>query len=145
MTNRSSDEPARISPDSATSAKMARLARRDTAPEWKLRRQLHALGLRYNLQVPVPGTPRRSIDIAFPRLRIAVFVDGCYWHGCPEHGTRPRTNSEWWDWKIERTRMRDQDTNKLLSDRDWNVIRIWEHEDAHDAALRIESVVRRRN
>lgn len=119
---------------------MSGLARQDTAPELALRRALHALGLRYRIQVRVPGNNRRRIDIAFTRAKVAVFVDGCYWHGCPEHGTRPKANREWWDWKIQRNRDRDADTNRLLDEQGWAVIRVWEHEHSVAAAERVRSV-----
>ncbi|WP_255354065.1 very short patch repair endonuclease [Aeromicrobium sp. Leaf291] len=131
-----------MSPGSALSAKMSNLARTDTAPELALRRELHRRGLRYRVQFHVPGNRRRRMDVAFTRAKVAVFVDGCYWHGCPEHGTRPRTNREWWDWKIQRNRDRDADTNRLLDEQGWTVVRVWEHEDPATAANRIEQLVR---
>jgi DNA mismatch endonuclease (patch repair protein) len=137
-------EPDRVSPGGALSAKMSGLARQDTAPELGLRRALHALGLRYRLQVRVPGNNRRRIDIAFTRARVAVFVDGCYWHGCPDHGTRPKANREWWDWKIARNKARDADTNLLLTSQGWMVVRVWEHDDPSTAADRISVIVRDR-
>jgi DNA mismatch endonuclease (patch repair protein) len=120
---------------------MSSLARRDTAPEIALRQVLFRKGLRYRVQLAVPGNRRRRIDIAFTRSKIAVFVDGCYWHGCPEHGTRPVTNREWWDWKIKRNRDRDQDTDRLLTDQGWRVIRVWEHEEPGKAAESIATAV----
>jgi len=135
-------EPERASPGGRLSEKMSTLARQDTAPEIALRRALHSRGLRYRIQIQTPGNRRRRIDIAFTRAKIAVFVDGCYWHGCPDHGTRPVTNREWWDWKIKRNRDRDADTNRLLKDQGWVVVRIWEHEDAQAAAQQIEALVR---
>lgn len=138
-----SEEPSRISPGGALSRKMSTLARTDTAPEIALRRALFRLGLRYRVQVHVPGNRRRRIDIAFTKARVAVFVDGCYWHGCPDHATRPRTNREWWDWKIARNQVRDADTNRLLGEQGWTVVRVWEHEDAEIAAARIAEIVRR--
>ncbi len=113
---------------------MSRLARRDTAPEVGLRRALHRRGLRFRLQVKVPGNNRRTIDIAFTRARLAVYVDGCFWHGCVEHGTTPGTNSEWWSWKLARTRERDRDTDRELKEAGWEVVRVWEHEDPEVAA-----------
>lgn len=121
---------------------MSTLARADTMPELALRRALFALGLRYRVQLHVPGNRRRRIDIAFTRAKVAVFVDGCYWHGCPEHGTRPATNREWWDWKIQRNRDRDADTNSLLAEHGWDVVRVWEHENPAKAAERIARSVR---
>lgn len=123
---------------------MSSLARKDTAPELALRRALHARGLRYRLQIHVPGNQRRRIDIAFTRAKVAVLVDGCYWHGCPDHGTRPKANREWWDWKIQRNRDRDRDTDRLLDEHGWAVVRVWEHEDPEAAAVRIEEIVRSR-
>jgi DNA mismatch endonuclease, patch repair protein len=135
-------EPARERPEQARSARMSTLARRDTSPELALRRQLHRRGLRYRVHLPVPGTPRRRIDIAFIRAQVAVFVDGCFWHGCPAHSTIPATNSEWWRWKLGRNRARDRDTDHLLGAQGWTVVRIWEHESAASAADRVESAVR---
>ena len=123
---------------------MATLARRDTAPELALRSVLHRRGLRYRVQLHVPGNRRRRIDIAFTRVKVAVFVDGCFWHGCPEHGTRPVANSEWWDWKMQRNQNRDADTNRLLAEHGWVVVRVWEHEDPVEAAERVAEVVRSR-
>lgn len=137
-------EPVRTSPGGALSRKMSSLARRDTAPEIALRRALFGRGLRYRVQLAMPGNRRRRIDIAFTRAKIAVFVDGCFWHGCPEHGTRPMTNREWWDWKIQRNRDRDTDTNHLLVEQGWRVIRVWEHEDPREAAAAIAFAVRDR-
>lgn len=124
---------------------MSRLSRRDTAPELALRREMHHRGLRYRLQVPVPTAPRRTIDIAFTRARVAVFVDGCFWHGCPEHGVRPETNKDWWRWKIERNQARDRDTTERLQALGWAVIRVWEHVAPDQAALVVAAEVRARS
>jgi DNA mismatch endonuclease (patch repair protein) len=107
---------------------MAVQARRDTAPEIALRSALHREGIRFNVTYRVPGMPRRTIDIAFPRLKLAVFVDGCFWHGCPVHGTAPRANSEWWCRKIATNQQRDLSTTKHLGSLGWTVIRVWEHD-----------------
>lgn len=122
---------------------MSRARRRDTAPEVALRRQLHAAGLRYRVAYPVPGQRRRTIDIAFTRQKVAVFVDGCFWHGCPEHGTAPRANSEWWRRKLQANHARDLDTNDLLADLGWTVVRIWEHEDVRLAAAEVRTSLAR--
>ncbi|MGO1738111.1 MAG: very short patch repair endonuclease [Actinomycetaceae bacterium] len=122
------------SSSTSVSARMSRAARRDTAPELALRRLLHAAGLRYRVTYPVPGNRRRSIDIAFTRAKVAVFVDGCFWHGCPAHGTKPRANSDWWRIKLATNQARDADTNVLLRDAGWHVVRIWEHTDPTEAA-----------
>ena len=100
-----------------------------------MRRLLHATGLRYRVALPVPGLPRRTIDIAFPRRRVAVFVDGCFWHGCPTHGTDPTSNSAWWAKKILTNQQRDADTTIHLQTLGWTVVRFWEHEDP-DTVLR---------
>ncbi len=113
---------------------MSRLKRAGTTPEMGLRKKLHRRGLRYRVQVKVPGNNRRTIDITFTRQRVAVFVDGCFWHGCLEHGTRPVANSEWWRWKIARNQERDRDTDRLLDEAGWATLRIWEHEPAEAAA-----------
>lgn len=122
---------------------MARQRTRDTDPEVALRRILHSRGLRYRLDRPIPGLPRRRADITFARQRVAVFVDGCFWHACPEHGTWPIRNNEWWAAKIRRNIERDRETDAHLRDCGWTVIRIWEHEPADEAADRVEERIRR--
>jgi DNA mismatch endonuclease (patch repair protein) len=117
--------------------------RRDTEPERALRSVLHRHGLRFRVDHKLPGLRRRA-DIVFPRVRVAVFVDGCFWHGCPEHGTWPKANARWWREKIEANQARDQDTNRRLRELGWTIIRVWEHEEPADAARRIESAVERR-
>ena len=124
------------------SRRMAVAPRRDTAPELALRRVLHAAGLRYRVGFPVPGQRRRTIDVAFTRAQVAVFVDGCFWHGCPEHGTQPRSNSAWWTTKLSANQARDRDTDRVLAESGWTVLRIWEHEDPAVAADQIRAVVR---
>jgi len=117
---------------------------RDTAPELALRRALHTRGLRYFVhRRPVSGLQREA-DIVFVRARVAVFVDGCFWHGCPEHGTYPKNNAEWWRTKLDRNRARDVDTDLKCRSADWEVVRVWEHERAGDAADRVERIVRTR-
>jgi DNA mismatch endonuclease, patch repair protein len=117
--------------------RMQRQRRKDTAPELALRRSLHAVGLRYRVGWPVPGAPRRTIDIAFTRIKLAVFVDGCFWHGCPAHATWPKANSEWWRVKIETNRRRDDETTALLEGAGWTVLRFWEHDGVEEAASRV--------
>jgi DNA mismatch endonuclease (patch repair protein) len=115
---------------------------RDTAPELALRRLLHARGLRYRVDVrPVRGL-RRKADIVFSRQRICVFVDGCFWHGCSEHGTRPATNADYWSDKIEGNTRRDRETDAQLADEGWTVVRFWEHDPVTDAADAVEALVR---
>lgn len=84
---------------------------------------------------PVPGQRRRTIDIAFTRARLAVFVDGCFWHGCPEHGTAPTANADWWATKIAANKSRDDDTDRRLEAMGWRTLRVWEHVDPMVAVL----------
>ncbi|MRR51782.1 MAG: very short patch repair endonuclease [Rhodocyclaceae bacterium] len=108
--------------------RMSEQKKRNTTPELSLRSALHNSGLRYRVHLPVPGCPRRSIDIAFVRKKVAVFVDGCFWHGCPMHGHAPQCSTDWWSKKIERNQARDLETTQILTDAGWLVLRIWEHE-----------------
>ncbi|MER5732331.1 very short patch repair endonuclease [Streptomyces sp. NPDC002138] len=110
------------------SARMSRQNSRDTAPEMAVRRLLHASGLRYRVNVPVPGMPRRTIDISFGRDKIAVFLDGCFWHGCARHATQPKSNAEWWRTKLDKNMARDRSTTAHLQASGWIVLRFWEHE-----------------
>jgi len=107
-----------------------------------LRRRLHADGFRFRVTWPVPGKARRTIDVAFPGLRVAVFIDGCFWHGCPAHGTSPHTNAAWWASKLTANRLRDQDTTEHLQAQGWTVIRLWEHTNDHEGASVVEAAVR---
>jgi DNA mismatch endonuclease (patch repair protein) len=126
------------------SKRMRATGQRDTRPERLLRANLHQLGLRYRVdRAPVAGLRRRA-DVVFSRQRVAVFVDGCFWHGCPEHMTWPAANREWWRAKIEATRRRDRDTETRLRDAGWSVLRYWEHDDPEQAAREIARVVEAR-
>ncbi|MGW1886538.1 very short patch repair endonuclease [Streptomyces sp. NPDC001970] len=122
---------------------MSRQGRRDTEPELAVRRLLHAAGMRYRLHRRVPGMARRTIDIAFPGLRIAVFLDGCFWHGCPEHATSPRANALWWRTKLDKNMSRDAETTEHLESEGWVVLRFWEHEPPVKIAGRITEEVSR--
>jgi DNA mismatch endonuclease (patch repair protein) len=122
------------------SAQMSRHPRKDTEPEVALRRVLFARGLRYRVHLPVPGWRRRTIDVAFPGVRVAVFVDGCFWHGCPEHGETPASNREWWRRKLDGNRRRDAETSEHLASLGWEVLRFWCHE---DVAVMAEAVAAR--
>jgi len=122
---------------------MRRVRQKNTSAESALRRELYALGLRYRLHVPVSFKPRRVADVAFVGLRVAVFVDGCFWHGCPDHATWPKQNSEFWRAKIIANQQRDRDTDARLRADGWEVVRVWAHESPNEAASRIAKVVKR--
>jgi len=126
-----------------TRRRMLATAGKDNAMERSVRSALHLRGLRFRVHVPVPQT-RRTIDIAFTRARVAVFIDGCFWHGCPLHGTAPKKNDVWWREKLAANRQRDQDTVERLTRLGWAVMRIWEHEKIDTAASQIEERVRAR-
>lgn len=117
---------------------------RDTTPEKLLRSALHAMGLRFRVSArPVPAL-NRTADIVFRPARIAVFVDGCFWHGCTTHYTAPRANADYWHEKVRRNQERDRHTDEELAAAGWQVIRVWEHEDVADAARRIATAVAER-
>lgn len=118
-------------------------ARADTHPEVAVRAALFRRGLRFRKQLPVPGMPRRTIDIAFTRARVAVFVDGCFWHGCPDHGVAPKNNAAWWADKLALNQLRDRNTDDHLERLGWLVIRVWEHQDAGEVADAVAEAVRR--
>lgn len=125
----------------ATRAVMQGNRRRDTTPELAIRRLVHAAGLRYRVDAkPLPTLNRRA-DLVFRTPRVAVFVDGCYWHGCPQHGTTAKTNAAYWSEKIARNRARDHETGTLLEKAGWVVLRFWEHEDPNQAANTIKCTV----
>jgi DNA mismatch endonuclease (patch repair protein) len=117
---------------------------RDTRPELALRSAAHRLGLRFRVDFAVIPGLRRRADLVFRRARVAVFSDGCYWHGCSEHYRPATRNGEFWTAKIEANRSRDLDTDTRLHDAGWLVIRIWEHEDPASAAERIAETIHTR-
>jgi DNA mismatch endonuclease, patch repair protein len=131
--------PAASSPDALR--RMQRQRRRDTCPELALRRELHRLGLRYRVERRVLPGLRRRVDVVLGTTKVAVFVDGCFWHGCPEHATLPRANAAWWADKLARNVERDRDTDHRLADAGWLPVHVWEHEDMVEAAVRIRDVV----
>jgi DNA mismatch endonuclease (patch repair protein) len=124
----------------ATRASMQSNRPRDTKPEKALRSAAHALGLRFKVSTrPLPKV-RRTADSVFTRVRLAVFLDGCYWHGCPEHHTLSATNTAYWTDKLETNRRRDRQTDQWLREAGWEVLRVWEYEDPTTAALRVREV-----
>lgn len=118
---------------------------RDTRPERALRSAVHALGLRYRVAARPIKNVRRTADIVFPRAKVAVFLDGCFWHGCPEHH-RPATGAtaHFWATKIDDNKRRDADTDQRLRDVGWEPVRIWEHEPSDQAAQRVAEIVKNR-
>lgn len=110
---------------------------RNTGPEMRIRQGLHALGYRYRVDVrPVRELNRRA-DIVFYNRRLAIFVDGCFWHGCPEHHVSSKTNEHYWSAKVTTNMSRDVDTNIQLEAKGWRVLRVWEHETASQALRQI--------
>ncbi|WP_281168824.1 very short patch repair endonuclease [Thermocrispum municipale] len=117
---------------------------RDTEPELRLRRALHARGLRYRVCTsPIPGI-RRKLDVVFRPSKVAVEMRGCFWHGCPAHCRLPTNNAQYWSDKISRNRRRDADTEERLQAAGWVLVVVWEHEDMDAASQMIERLVRQR-
>jgi len=130
--------------DEATRNKMLGNRNRDTKPELRVRSLVHKRGMRYRVNHrPLPRV-RRTADLVFRPARVAVFIDGCYWHGCPKHYTEPKTNTEYWREKIDRNKGRDRETDDLLAAEGWTVLRFWEHDDPETVAATIERSVRLR-
>ena len=132
--------PPASSPEALRRMQAAR--QRDTAPELALRRILHSEGLRFRVDYSVLPGLRRRADIVFTKARLAVFVDGCFWHACPTHRTFPKANARWWAEKLRTNRRRDGQTNRKLAREGWRVLRVWEHESAAEAAARIVATLR---
>lgn len=148
MNNSSKESNGRIrnpSPSSEAALKRMRAAKpRDTAPEKALRSVLHSKGLRFRIDQKPNKKLNRKADIVFRSVKVAVFVDGCFWHGCPIHGTQAKANAEFWKNKIEQNQARDLDTNKQLKKAGWRVVRVWEHEDSEKASQKIYGLVVKR-
>lgn len=133
-----------VSTDAARSVMRANV-RRDTRPELAVRSVLHAAGMRYRVDVPpLASDRRRRADIVFTRRRVAIFIDGCFWHGCPAHFVAPRSNANYWEPKIARNRERDLETVARLEAEGWLALRFWEHESPQSVALEIIATVRKR-
>jgi DNA mismatch endonuclease (patch repair protein) len=117
------------------SAQMSRMPRARTGPEMLIRRELHRRGLRFRVNHrDLPGRP----DVAFTRVKLAVFIDGCFWHMCPQHASMPKNNADWWRTKLERNVARDREKDALLADVGWEVVHVWEHEGPMAVADAIE-------
>ncbi|WP_443057913.1 very short patch repair endonuclease [Streptomyces sp. KLMMK] len=120
---------------------MQAIRNKDTKPEQLIRRLVHAQGLRYRLHArPLPDL-RRTADLVFRPVKVAVFIDGCYWHGCPEHYLAPRVNAGYWSDKVARNMARDRDTDERLVEAGWLVLRFWEHEPSDLCADKIAATV----
>lgn len=120
---------------------MSRMPRESTKPEVVLRRALHARGLRFRLhRRDLPGTP----DIVFPTQRLAVFVDGCFWHGCPDHGVTPKNNRDWWLTKLVKNAERDAQKDAELIELGWTPLHLWEHSSVQAMVDAVEAVLRQR-
>lgn len=133
----------RPSPSSEGARTRMRLVkRRDTRPETALRSLLHRAGYRFRVDCSPMAGARTRADIVFRGARVAVFVDGCFWHGCPRHGTWPKANADFWRMKIDANRRRDADTTARLRRLGWRVVRVWEHESVEVAAARVQAALR---
>jgi len=124
--------------------RMKTVRRRDTTAEVAIRRLLHAQGHRYRVDRPAINGTRRRADLIFATAHVAVFIDGCFWHSCPQHATHPKANAAWWAAKLAANRHRDADTDRQLAAAGWKVVRVWEHEAPNAAAARIARAVRAR-
>ncbi|MBB5864996.1 very short patch repair endonuclease [Xanthomonas sp. 3058] len=133
--------PGLVPSSSDVSRRMAKVRQTGTDAELALRQEMYRIGLRYRIDYEVLRKPRRVADVAFPGRRIAVFVDGCFWHGCPEHATWPKQNAEFWREKIEANQRRDADTNDRLRSLGWTVLRFWSHESPTEAAQTVAQLV----
>ena len=121
--------------------RMKAVKSKNTAPEKAVRSALHRMGLSFRVDERPIKDLNRKADILFRSVMVAVFIDGCFWHGCPIHGTKSKTNAEFWEQKIKRNKERDRDTDKRLKAEGWKVIRIWEHEDSEQAAQKIYKII----
>ncbi|MED5801240.1 very short patch repair endonuclease [Gordonia sp. Z-3] len=127
--------------DDAVRRRMQKQQRRDTSVELSVRRLLHAGGFRYRVDYRPSSTLRCRGDIVFTRARVVVFIDGCFWHGCPQHATQPKNNAQWWREKLDANMARDIRSAAALEGRGWHVLRFWEHEEPGDIVDRIIATV----
>ena len=135
----------RLRPVAASPAahrKMAAVGRRDTPQEMTIRKALFRAGCRYRVHFRPLADRRWTADIAFTGAKVLVFVDGCFWHGCPIHGTIPKSNREWWTAKIQRNVERDREADRVLTERGWAVLRVWSHEKPDDVVVRVLGTLR---
>jgi DNA mismatch endonuclease, patch repair protein len=126
-----------------TRRRMRRQGRRDTSPELAIRRVLYSLGFRYRVDAKPERALRCRGDIVFVRPKVVVFIDGCFWHGCPLHATMPKNNAVWWREKLEGNIVRDRRNDQLLRERGWTVLRLWEHVPVPEAVARVTSELER--
>jgi len=127
-----------LPPSTLTRRRLGAQRTRDTAPELALRRELHRRGRRFHVdRAPLTGLRRRA-DLVFPRSKVAVYVDGCFWHCCPRHATHPKNNAAWWATKLAANVARDRDTDARLGAAGWVIVRVWEHQKPADAADLVE-------
>jgi len=128
--------------DASVSKRMSRNPRRDTRPEREVRSQLHARGLRFRVDFPLDvGDVRVRPDVVFTLWRIAIFIDGCFWHGCPEHGNTPNRNRDYWIPKLRRNVERDKTVDSALFLSGWVVIRAWEHEPVQGVVAQVVAAI----
>lgn len=122
---------------------MRAIKRAGTKPEVALRSALHAAGLRFrkDLRLDLGGPTKPRPDIVFTRAKVAIFVDGCFWHGCPEHSKRPTVNTGYWGPKLARNVERDRAYDAVLAEAGWTVIRVWEHEEIQQSVRRVRAVL----
>lgn len=124
--------------------RMRKMRQRDTSLELKLRSALHRMGARFRLHCRIIPNRTRTVDIVLPSAKVAVFVDGCFWHSCPAHKTLPKANRVWWRDKLRANVLRDRESDRILRKLGWHVVRVWQHDNFEEAALRILKVVLRR-
>ncbi|BDE17449.1 hypothetical protein MKCMC460_63090 (plasmid) [Mycobacterium sp. 20KCMC460] len=131
-----------LPPTPSTHRRLSAQRRRDTAPEIAVRRELHRRGHRFYVdRAPLAGLRRRA-DLLFPRRKVAVYVDGCFWHCCPWHATHPKRNADWWAAKLATNVARDRDTDARLAAAGWITVRVWEHQHFVEAADLVEQALR---